>query len=70
MEDTTLIYNWDRIQELIKGSGSKVRVVGDSFCLEGHRGNVMGMFRTINDLYYFLLGFDWGTTNGKLEVKS
>lgn len=54
------IQRYDMVQKLIVKLGLFMQPVGEFIDIENTNGNTLGRFSTIDDVYYFLLGYEWG----------
>jgi hypothetical protein len=62
IEDTTLIYRWERSKELMTQYGLKHTVFSQSINVSSSK-EFLGSFTNVDALYHFLLGYDWGMNN-------
>lgn len=63
MNDVHLIKKWERCLELEDAYKLQINI-RSGFELKKKNGQFLGGFDTVEALYYFLLGYDWGWNNG------
>lgn len=62
--DAHLVSKWLMCKEKAKDTGLDVDYLGDIFKVTGANGRHLGMFSTVDDVYSFLCGYEWGHADG------
>ena len=59
------IQRFERAKEIADTCGLKITINGSMFSIFKEGIGFLGKVETINDLYFFIAGYDWGYSHGK-----